>query len=65
MFVWVGAAVDIPYKVYKILNNLGHRLYYFRTEFPEESIEDLTKYACIGEALNIEGQGFRPHYLTT
>lgn len=49
MFVWVGAAVDIPYKVYKILNNLGHRLYYFRTEFPEESIEDLTKYACIGE----------------
>ena len=49
MFVWVGAAVDIPYKVYKILNNLGHRLYYFRTEFPEENIEDLTKYACIGE----------------
>ena len=49
MFVWVGAAVDIPYKVYRILNNLGHRLYFFRTEFPEESIEDLTKYACIGE----------------
>ena len=49
MLVWVGAAVDIPYKVYKTLNNLGHRLYYFRTEFPEESIEDLTKYACIGE----------------
>jgi hypothetical protein len=49
MLVWVGAAVDIPWKVYKILNNLGHRLYYFRTEFPEESIEDLTKYASIGE----------------
>ena len=49
MFVWVGAAVDIPWKVYKILNNLGHRLYYFRTEFPEETIEDLTKYASIGE----------------
>ena len=49
MFTWIGAAVDIPYRVYKILNNLGHRLYFFRTEFPDEDIEELTKYANIGE----------------
>jgi DNA-binding transcriptional regulator GbsR (MarR family) len=30
MFVWVGAAVDIPYKVYRLLGNLGAKLYFFR-----------------------------------
>ena len=49
MFTWVGAAVDIPFKVFKILNNLGHRLYFYRTQFPEESIEELSEYANIGE----------------
>lgn len=30
MFTWVGAAVDIPYKVYKHLGTLGPKLYFFR-----------------------------------
>lgn len=30
MFVWIGAAVDIPYKVYKHLGNLGAKLYFLR-----------------------------------
>jgi hypothetical protein len=30
MFVWVGAAVDMPFKVYKLLGNLGAKLYFFR-----------------------------------
>ena len=52
MFTWIGAAVDIPYKVYKILNNLGHRLYFFRIQFPEETSDQLLEYAATGEDFN-------------
>lgn len=45
MFTWVGAAVDIPYKVYKILSNLGAKIYFFRTYFPDETNEQLLEYA--------------------
>jgi hypothetical protein len=51
-FTWVGAAVDIPYKVYKILNNLGHRLYFYRTQFPDETNDELTTYATTGRDFN-------------
>lgn len=30
MFVWLGAIVDIPYRVWKLLGNLGPRLYFLR-----------------------------------
>lgn len=30
MFVWIGAAVDIPRKVHKLLGTLGPKLYFFR-----------------------------------
>jgi hypothetical protein len=30
MFTWLGAAVDIPYKVYKHLSYLGPKLHFFR-----------------------------------
>lgn len=30
MFTWVGAAVDIPYKVHKYLGTLGPKLYFLR-----------------------------------
>ena len=30
MFTWLGAAVDIPYKVHKLLGYLGPKLYFFR-----------------------------------
>ena len=33
MFTWVGAAVDIPHKVYKLLANLGAKLYFFRMPY--------------------------------
>jgi hypothetical protein len=45
MFTWVGAAVDIPYKVYKILQTLGPRMYFFRMKFEEQTPEELEKYA--------------------
>jgi hypothetical protein len=47
-----SAAVDIPYRVYKILNNLGHRLCYYRLHFKDESLQDLTEYAAEQEDFN-------------
>ena len=32
MFVWIGAAVEIPYRVWKVLGNLGHKIYFFRPD---------------------------------
>jgi predicted transcriptional regulator len=52
MLVWVGAAVDIPYKVYKILHNLGPRFYFFRMEFEEQTKEELETYAIEDEDFN-------------
>ena len=49
MFTWVAAAVDIPFKVFKILNNLGHRLYFYRLQFANETIDELLEYATTGE----------------
>jgi hypothetical protein len=45
MFTWTGAAVDIPYKVYKILGNLGAKLYFFRMIFDEQTPDELLDYA--------------------
>jgi predicted transcriptional regulator len=41
MFTWIGAAVDIPYKVYKMLSVLGFKLYFFRLPFKEATEDDL------------------------
>ena len=43
MFTWIGAAVDIPYKVYKMLSVLGFKLYFFRLPFKEATEDDLLK----------------------
>lgn len=47
MFTWVGAAVDIPYKVHKYLGTLGPKLYFFRLplseKLDEEYIEQMNK----------------------
>jgi hypothetical protein len=45
MFVWVGAAVDIPYKVYRALGNLGPKIYFFRMKFDEQTHDQLLNYA--------------------
>jgi hypothetical protein len=36
MFTWLGAAVDIPYRVHKVLGALGPKLYFFRLPRIEE-----------------------------
>jgi hypothetical protein len=28
MFVWIGAAVEIPFRVWKVLGSLGHKIYF-------------------------------------
>jgi hypothetical protein len=38
MFSWIGAAVDVPLIVYKVLGTLGQKLYFFRLPF-----KDITK----------------------
>jgi hypothetical protein len=40
MFVWVGAAVDIPHKVYKILAEKGAKVYFFRLPFEDKSEDE-------------------------
>jgi hypothetical protein len=40
VFVWVGAAVDIPYKVHKYLGTLGPKLYFLRLSKSEKKTED-------------------------
>lgn len=40
MFVWLGAAVDIPRKVYKLLGTLGPKLYFYRIPKKENKSED-------------------------
>jgi hypothetical protein len=49
MLSWVGAAVDIPYKVYKILGNLGAKLYFFRMKFDQQTSDQLLNYAIDDE----------------
>ena len=43
MFVWVGAAVEIPKKIYKYLATLGPKLYFYRIKIKKESEEELLK----------------------
>lgn len=40
-FMLLGAAVDIPYKVYKYLSTLGPKLYFFRTNGSKKSARTL------------------------
>ena len=50
MFTWVGAAVDIPYKVYKVLGNLGSKLYFFR--LPSENKSEDLLFAQMNDDFN-------------
>ena len=42
-FVWIGAAVEIPFRVWQLLGTLGHKIYFFRPVLPEKTIQDLEK----------------------
>ncbi|MBV9179099.1 MAG: hypothetical protein JO297_18875, partial [Nitrososphaeraceae archaeon] len=42
MFTWIGAAVDVPRKVYKLLGNLGAKLYFLRLPSVDRTEQDLS-----------------------
>ncbi len=44
MFVWLGAAVDIPYKIHKMLSMLGPKLYFLRLPMSSEEEDDLLHF---------------------
>ncbi len=41
MFTWLGAAVDIPYSVYKFLSTIGFKIYFLRLPRNEVTADDL------------------------
>jgi hypothetical protein len=41
MFTWIGAAVDIPFSVYKFLSTIGFKIYFLRLPRIEDSEDDL------------------------
>jgi hypothetical protein len=41
MFTLLGAIVHVPPKVYKILSNLGPKIYFYNTEFRQATREDI------------------------
>ncbi len=45
MFVWLGATVEIPYKVWKLLGNLGHKIYFIRPPLRKKTVKDLKRIA--------------------
>ena len=40
MFTWIGAAVDIPFKVHKLMTTLGPRLYFLRIPSAQGKTDD-------------------------
>ena len=45
MFVWIGGAVEIPFRVWKVLGSLGHKIYFLRPQLSEKTIEQLKQIA--------------------
>jgi hypothetical protein len=43
MLVWIGAAVDVPYSVYKVLASLGPKLYFFRLPYADRTVDNIMK----------------------
>ena len=41
MFTWLGAAVDIPYSVYKFLSTIGFKIYFLRLPRTDVTEDDL------------------------
>lgn len=45
MFVWLGAVVEIPPRVWKVLGSLGHKIYFLRPPLAKKTVADLKKIA--------------------
>ena len=44
-FVWIGAGVEIPFRVWQLLGTLGHKIYFLRPVIPEKTVQELEKIA--------------------
>jgi hypothetical protein len=56
MFTWLGAVVDIPHQVYKVLGSLGSKLYFFRLPFSETTPIELLRYITDRDDFNMHYQ---------
>jgi predicted transcriptional regulator len=56
MFTWLGAVVDIPHQVYKVLGSLGPKLYFFRLPFSETTPIELLSYITDRDDFNMHYQ---------
>lgn len=67
MFVWLGAAVEIPPKVWKMLGTLGHKIYFLRPQLRKKTPEELKKIAKTNDysSNNREIEGALLDYLKT
>jgi hypothetical protein len=45
MFGWLGSAVEIPPRVWKLLGTLGHKMYFLRPPANKKSVQQLKKLA--------------------
>ena len=45
MFVWLGATVEIPPKVWRLLGTLGHKIYFLRPALRKKTPQDLKRIA--------------------
>jgi hypothetical protein len=45
MLVWLGAGVEIPPKVWRLLGTLGHKIYFIRPPLSKKTPEDLKRIA--------------------
>lgn len=52
MLVWIGAAVDVPYSVHKVLASLGPKLYFFRLPYEDRTVDEIMK--DMGEDFNLK-----------
>jgi hypothetical protein len=49
IFSWIGAAVDIPHKVYKLLGTLGPKVYFFRPRIIQKTEEEYVEQTKKGD----------------
>ena len=45
MFVWLGAVVEIPFRVWKLLGTLGHKIYFLRPPLSKKTVSELKRIA--------------------
>lgn len=43
MFVWLGAVVEIPPRVWKLLGSLGHKIYFLRPALKKKTVKDIER----------------------